>query len=63
MIDAYGVGKIIDSGNPEFEKGDLVFGYLSWGDYTVIREGGACIRKLDDATLRFPLSYHVGVLG
>ncbi|KAK0593241.1 hypothetical protein LWI29_033374 [Acer saccharum] len=38
-IDAYGVGKVVVSGNPEFEKDDLVVGLISWGDYTVVKPG------------------------
>ncbi|KAI5665251.1 hypothetical protein M9H77_24574 [Catharanthus roseus] len=58
-IDAYGVGRVIASGNPAFEKGDLVAGLLCWGEYTVVKEGGL-LNKLDP--MGFPLSYHVGVL-
>lgn len=59
-VDAYGVGKVLVSGNPEFEKGDLVAGMITWGEYSRIRKGGI-IRKLD--AMGFPLSYHVGILG
>lgn len=54
------MGKVIASGNPGFQKGDFVAGLLTWGEYTVVREGGI-LNKLD--TMGFPLSYHVGVLG
>ncbi|OMO89404.1 Alcohol dehydrogenase superfamily, zinc-type, partial [Corchorus capsularis] len=58
-IDTYGVGKVVASGNPEFEKGDIVGGLLSWGEYSVIKPGGM-LNKLNP--MGFPLSYHVGVL-
>lgn len=58
-IDAYGVGKVMASGNPEFQEGDFVAGLLTWGEYTLVGEGGM-LNKLD--TMGFPLSYHVGVL-
>ncbi|OMO55422.1 Alcohol dehydrogenase superfamily, zinc-type [Corchorus capsularis] len=58
-IDTYGVGKVVASGNPEFEKGDIVGGLVSWGEYSVIKPGGM-LNKLNP--MGFPLSYHVGVL-
>lgn len=38
-INAFGVGKVVDSGHPNFEKGDLVAGFISWGEYTVVKRG------------------------
>ncbi|KAF2282370.1 hypothetical protein GH714_043832 [Hevea brasiliensis] len=58
-IDAYGVAKVLVSGNPEFQKDDLVVGFITWGDYSVIKPG-AMLRKLDP--MGFPLSHHVGIL-
>ncbi|KAE8714193.1 2-alkenal reductase (NADP(+)-dependent) [Hibiscus syriacus] len=59
-IDTYGVGKVVASGNPKFEKGDIVAGLLHWGEFTVVKPGGM-LNKLDP--MGFPLSYHVGILG
>nr|XP_043628270.1 2-alkenal reductase (NADP(+)-dependent)-like [Erigeron canadensis] len=59
VIDAYGVGKVVASGNPQFEKGDYVVGMISWGEYSISQ--GLILSKLDPMGL--PLSYHVGVLG
>lgn len=59
MIDAYGVGIVIASGNPEFEKDDYVVGLLSWGEYCVYN--GPYLNKLD--AMGLPLSYYVGALG
>nr|XP_043630924.1 2-alkenal reductase (NADP(+)-dependent)-like [Erigeron canadensis] len=59
VIDAFGVGKVIASGNSEFEKGDYVAGVISWGEYSISQ--GFMLRKLDPMGL--PLSYHVGLLG
>ncbi|CAI0542952.1 unnamed protein product, partial [Linum tenue] len=36
-IDCYGVGKVVASGNPEFQEGDLVAGLLTWGEYSVLK--------------------------
>lgn len=51
---------VASSGNPEFEKDDLVVGLITWGEYSVLKEG-SMFRKLDP--LGFPLSYQVGILG
>ncbi|KAL5728096.1 hypothetical protein ACHQM5_001218 [Ranunculus cassubicifolius] len=59
-IDAYGVGRVIESGNPGFEKDDLVVGSIGWEEYSLVR-GGDTLRKLH--SLDLPLSHHVGVLG
>ncbi|XP_027098342.1 NADPH-dependent oxidoreductase 2-alkenal reductase-like [Coffea arabica] len=65
-IDGYGVGRVVASGNPEFKEGDLVSGFLSWAEYSIIKEGtskfkGAKLNKVE--TMGFPLSYHAGFLG
>ncbi|PIA50039.1 hypothetical protein AQUCO_01300639v1 [Aquilegia coerulea] len=62
-IDAYGVGRIVESGNPEFEKGDLVVGFIGWEEYSLVRGGATdcALRKIDTSEL--PLSNHVGILG
>ncbi|XP_071729521.1 2-alkenal reductase (NADP(+)-dependent)-like [Rutidosis leptorrhynchoides] len=59
MIDAYGVGKVVASGHPDFEKDDYVVGLISWGEYCISQ--GLILNKLNP--LGLPLSYHVGVLG
>lgn len=59
-IDAYGVGKVVASGHPDFEKNDLVVGVISWAEYSIVKEG-SILNKLN--LLGFPLSYHVGILG
>ncbi|KAJ0495930.1 putative oxidoreductase [Helianthus annuus] len=59
VIDAYGVGKVVASGNPKFEKDDYVVGLISWGEYSISH--GFILNKLD--LMGFPLSYHVGLLG
>jgi len=60
VIDAYGVAKVVASGNPRFEKDDLVVGLITWGDYSVLKDG-SMLNKLD--TMGFPLTYHAGILG
>ncbi|KAL3532337.1 hypothetical protein ACH5RR_005858 [Cinchona calisaya] len=60
-ITALGVGRVVASGNSEFNKDELVCGLLSWGEYSVIKEVGGLLRKVD--AMGFPISYHAGVLG
>ncbi|KAI8570780.1 hypothetical protein RHMOL_Rhmol01G0063500 [Rhododendron molle] len=60
-IDAsFGVGRVVASGHPGFEKGDLVAGFISWGEYSLVK-GANTLNKLD--LMGFPLSYHAGILG
>ncbi|XP_064972812.1 2-alkenal reductase (NADP(+)-dependent)-like [Musa acuminata AAA Group] len=59
-IDAHGVGKVVVSGNEEFERDDVVVGLLAWEEYTVVRPG-TTLTKVDPR--EFPLSYHASILG
>ncbi|XP_062170023.1 2-alkenal reductase (NADP(+)-dependent)-like [Alnus glutinosa] len=60
-IFGYGVGKVLDSGHPEFKAGDLVWGMTGWEEYSLITktEGLIKIKHTDDV----PLSYYTGILG
>eukprot|EP00257_Ricinus_communis_P019126 XP_015578029.1 2-alkenal reductase (NADP(+)-dependent) [Ricinus communis] len=60
VIEARGLAKVVASGNPEFQKDDLVVGLISWGEYS-IRKSPGLLTKLDPIGL--PLSHHVGILG
>jgi NADPH-dependent curcumin reductase CurA len=53
------VGEVIESKNPKFQKGDIVYGFLSWSNYSIAE--GATLRKLD--TKLAPPSSALGVLG
>nr|GME06004.1 NADP-dependent alkenal double bond reductase P2-like [Ipomoea batatas] len=59
-IDAYGVGKVLASGRDDIKKDDLVAGLLTWGEYSVLKEG-SLLNKLDP--MGFPLPHHVGIFG
>ncbi|XP_031252635.1 2-alkenal reductase (NADP(+)-dependent)-like isoform X1 [Pistacia vera] len=59
-IDGYGVAKVVVSGNPEFQKDELVVGFVGWGEYKLVK-GGDRLRKLDP--MGFPLSNHAGIFG
>ncbi|CAH2041079.1 unnamed protein product [Thlaspi arvense] len=41
-----GVGRVVASEHPNFEKGDLVGGLLSWGEYSIVK-GAHMINKLN----------------
>ncbi|XP_051126487.1 NADP-dependent alkenal double bond reductase P2-like [Andrographis paniculata] len=55
-----GVGRIVDSSHPEFEKGELVWGMTKWEDYTLIQSVGSLFKITNTAV---PLSYYTGILG
>ncbi|KAF8020498.1 hypothetical protein BT93_G1039 [Corymbia citriodora subsp. variegata] len=59
-ITGSGVAKIVDSGNPAFEVGDLVYGMTGWEEYSLINnpQGLFKIHHTD-----VPLSYYTGILG
>ncbi|XP_047333045.1 NADPH-dependent oxidoreductase 2-alkenal reductase-like [Impatiens glandulifera] len=59
-IDAFGVGRVVDSDHSEFKKDDLVIGVLQWAEYSIVHEFST-LNKLE--LIGFPLSYHIGVLG
>ncbi|EYU17595.1 hypothetical protein MIMGU_mgv1a018548mg [Erythranthe guttata] len=59
-ITGYGVAKIVDSSNPDFKKGDLIWGLTGWEKYSLIRSTHGLF-KIQNADL--PLSYYTGILG
>ncbi|KMT02879.1 hypothetical protein BVRB_8g194560 [Beta vulgaris subsp. vulgaris] len=59
-INGAGIGKVMASGHPEFQKDDLVSGELIWANYVLV-EDVKLLRKLDP--MGFPLSYHAGIFG
>lgn len=59
-IIGHGVAKILDSGNPNFKEGDLVWGITGWEDYSIINATESLF-KIPDADV--PLSYYTGLLG
>ncbi|OWM84780.1 2-alkenal reductase (NADP(+)-dependent)-like [Punica granatum] len=59
-IAGYGVCKVIDSGHPNFKKGDLVWGITGWEEYSLITAPETFFKiKHTDV----PLSYYTGLLG
>lgn len=59
-IEGFGVARVVDSGHPEFKKGDLVWGTTGWEEYSVIKNPEGLF-KIHQTEL--PLSYYSGILG
>ena len=59
-IIGFGVAKVLDSGNPNFKKGDLVWGTTGWEEYSLITDLQDII-KIQHTDV--PLSYYTGILG
>ena len=58
-INGNGVAKVLDSENPEFKRGDLVWGMTGWEEYSLIT--APYLFKVPHADV--PLSYYTGILG
>ncbi|XP_024923771.3 2-alkenal reductase (NADP(+)-dependent) [Ziziphus jujuba] len=56
----YGVGKVLDSGHPDFKQGDLVWGITTWEEYALLPKPQTLIKILHTDV---PLSYYAGILG
>ncbi|KAH7846982.1 hypothetical protein Vadar_020439 [Vaccinium darrowii] len=59
-IYGYGVSRVVDSGHPNFKKGDFVWGSTGWEEYSLIIEPETLF-KIEHTDV--PLSYYTGILG
>ncbi|KAI6699040.1 hypothetical protein NL676_019159 [Syzygium grande] len=59
-VPGYGVARVLESGHPNFKKGDLVWGITGWEEYSLITAPETCF-KIKHANV--PLSYYTGLLG
>ncbi|XP_059632987.1 2-alkenal reductase (NADP(+)-dependent)-like isoform X2 [Cornus florida] len=59
-ITGYGVAKVLDSGHPNFKKGDLIWGKTGWEEYSLITSNDILF-KIQHTEV--PLSYYTGILG
>ncbi|GMP78879.1 hypothetical protein CsSME_00034650 [Camellia sinensis var. sinensis] len=59
-ITGFGVARVLDSGHPNFKKGDLIWGRTGWEEYSIITEP-ANVFKIQNTDV--PLSYYTGILG
>lgn len=55
-----GVAKVMESGDSNFQKGDLVWGMTGWEEYSVVTTSQSFF-KIHDKDV--PLSYYTGILG
>ncbi|KAI3953353.1 hypothetical protein MKX01_042331 [Papaver californicum] len=61
-ITGYAVSEVLDSGNPNFEKGDYVWGFAGWEQYSLIdNPDPLSLKKITYTDV--PLSYYTGILG
>ncbi|KAL8491694.1 hypothetical protein ACS0TY_023337 [Phlomoides rotata] len=59
-ITGIGVGRVVDSSDPNFKKGDLIWGMVGWEEYSVVKSTQGLF-KIQHTHL--PLSYYAGILG
>ncbi|KAJ0094038.1 hypothetical protein Patl1_26852 [Pistacia atlantica] len=59
-VTGLGVAKVVDSGHPDFIKGDLVWGMTGWEEYSLIKSPESLF-KIHHTDV--PLSYYTGILG
>ncbi|KAF8041426.1 hypothetical protein BT93_A0119 [Corymbia citriodora subsp. variegata] len=59
-VTGFGVARVLESGHPNFKKGDLVWGITGWEEYSLLPVPGACF-KIEHTDV--PLSYYTGLLG
>jgi NADPH-dependent curcumin reductase CurA len=55
------VSKVVASGHPDFNVGDLVWGITGWEEYTTVDPATKLLFKIKHSEI--PLSYYTGVLG
>ncbi|KAG5601904.1 hypothetical protein H5410_033274 [Solanum commersonii] len=59
-ITGYGVAKVLESGDSNFQKGDLVLGRTGWEEYSIVT-ATPILFKIRDKDV--PISYYTGILG
>ena len=60
-LSGYGVAKVLESGDPNFKKGDLVWGpNIPWEEYSIINNAESLF-KIEHTDV--PLSFYTGILG
>ncbi|KAF7849120.1 hypothetical protein BT93_L1228 [Corymbia citriodora subsp. variegata] len=59
-ITGYGVARVLESGHPNFKKGDLLWGFTGWEEYSLITAPETCF-KIEHTDV--PLSYYTSLLG
>ncbi|XP_060217677.1 2-alkenal reductase (NADP(+)-dependent)-like [Lycium barbarum] len=60
-ITGYGVARVVESGNSNFQKGELVWGMTGWEEYSIVTAPDQTLFKIHDKDV--PLTYYTGILG
>ncbi|XP_049404605.1 2-alkenal reductase (NADP(+)-dependent)-like isoform X3 [Solanum stenotomum] len=60
-ITGCGVAKVLESGDSNFQEGDLVWGMTGWEEYSIVTASQSALFKIHDKNV--PLSYYTGILG
>ncbi|CAA7396613.1 unnamed protein product [Spirodela intermedia] len=60
VISGIGVARVVDPGNSDFSRGELVWGAIGWEEYSLI-ENPESLVKIRHEDL--PLSYYAGLIG
>ncbi|XP_061376047.1 2-alkenal reductase (NADP(+)-dependent)-like isoform X2 [Gastrolobium bilobum] len=59
-LTGFGVAKVLESGHPDYKKGDLVWGLTKWEEYSLV-PSTQMLFKIEHKDV--PLSYYTGILG
>ncbi|KAL5134267.1 2-alkenal reductase (NADP(+)-dependent) [Glycine soja] len=59
-LKGYGVSQVLESGRPDYKKGDLVWGITKWEEYSLV-PSSLIHFKIEHTDV--PLSYYTGILG
>ncbi|KAG5054698.1 hypothetical protein AAZX31_03G086600 [Glycine max] len=59
-LTGYGVSKVLESGHPDYKKGDLVWGSTKWEEFSLVSPT-QILFKIEHTDV--PLSYYTGILG
>ncbi|XP_057457375.1 2-alkenal reductase (NADP(+)-dependent)-like isoform X2 [Lotus japonicus] len=59
-LGGYGVSKVLESGHPDYKKGDLVWGFTKWEEYSLAPSAQIHF-KIEHFDV--PLTYYTGILG
>jgi NADPH-dependent curcumin reductase CurA len=62
VIESPTVGKVVRSNDRHFQEGEIVYGFTSWQDYTLVSPETLLLDRLQPQA-DMPLSYYIGALG
>ncbi|XP_019449548.1 PREDICTED: 2-alkenal reductase (NADP(+)-dependent)-like [Lupinus angustifolius] len=59
-LGGFGVAKVLESGHSDYKKGDLIWGFTRWEEYSLV-PSTQIFSKIEHTDV--PLSYYAGILG